>query len=109
MRSCPVEDHVLDLKSILRAHVDASLGDGEISGSERHVYALLTAAHSNISEFSNRRRFAEHFERTGEVTRYMQGLAKDAGLGITDLAAERQARRPNVVAFRARRDGPGAA
>lgn len=108
MRSCPVEDHVIDLKSILRAHLEEALEDGEVSPGERRVYELLTNAHSNISSFSRRRRFAQHLERTGEVTRYMESLAEDAGLGIIDLAAERAALRPKVVPFPTRNGGPGA-
>lgn len=99
MRSCPVEEHVLDLRLIRNGLLEEALEDGEVSASERRNIVLFDEATAHISNFMFRRKAAQHFERSGEPTRYMSERFEDAGFRITDLAAERSQRRSNVIAF----------
>lgn len=70
--------------------------DGEVDPDEHRLLQLITSHYRDIAGYRQREELADSLKRNG-LSRVTRDRARDAGLRITDLHAERLERRSNVV------------
>jgi len=86
-----------DIDIIYReAHEDA-MDDGKIDPDEHRHLKLILRCRTRITDLGARRKLMRHIEQGGPITDYTRRLAVAAGMGITDLEAERVRRSGKIV------------